>query len=78
MYLWRAVDREGEVFDVLVQKRRDKNAAKKLMRKLLKKLGYPSSSIVTDKLTTPSSTTHFTPSAISSLEAHSDSSVPKR
>ena len=37
MYLWRAVDAEGEVLDCLVQSRRDKRAAKKLMRKLLKK-----------------------------------------
>src|SRR6195952_2774655 len=39
MYLWRAVDAEGEVLDVLVQAKRDKRAARKLMRKLLKKLG---------------------------------------
>src|SRR6478752_7654598 len=37
MYLWRAVDAEGEVLDVLVQSKRDKAAARKLMRKLLKK-----------------------------------------
>jgi putative transposase len=36
-YLWRAVDSEGEVLDVLVQSRRNKRAALKLMRKLLKK-----------------------------------------
>ena len=40
MYLWRAVDDEGEVLDVLVQRRRDKAAAEKLMRKLLKKQGF--------------------------------------
>src|SRR5271169_5838848 len=39
VYLWRAVDGEGEVLDVLVQKRRNKRAALKLMRKLLKKYG---------------------------------------
>src|SRR5919206_3761599 len=39
VYLWRAVDHEGEVLDVLVQRRRDKNAAVKLMCKLLKKQG---------------------------------------
>ena len=50
MYLWRAVDDEGEVLDVLVQRRRDKSAAKKLMRKLLKKHGFAPSVIVTDKL----------------------------
>ena len=36
MYLWRAVDGEGTILDVLVQKRRNKQAALKLMRKLLK------------------------------------------
>jgi transposase-like protein len=39
-WLWRAVDDEGEVLDLLVQRRRDKNAAVKLMRKLLKKQGF--------------------------------------
>jgi len=40
-YLWRAVDDEGEVLDMLVQRRRDERAAVKLMRKLLKKQGSP-------------------------------------
>jgi putative transposase len=40
MYLWRAVDAEGEVLDCLVQSRRDKRAARKLMRKLLKEQGF--------------------------------------
>ena len=39
-WLWRAVDDEGEVLDLLVQPRRDKAAAVKLMRKLLKKQGF--------------------------------------
>jgi transposase-like protein len=50
MYLWWAVDSEGEVLEILVQKRRDKTAARKLLRKLLKKQGYTPSSYVTDKL----------------------------
>ena len=50
MYLWRAVDDEGEVLDVLVQSRRNKKAALKLIRKLLKKHGFQPSVIVTDKL----------------------------
>src|SRR5258706_13640741 len=49
-YLWRAVDHEGEVLDVLVQRRRDKRAALKLMRKLLKKQGFAPAVVVTDKL----------------------------
>jgi transposase-like protein len=50
MYLWRAVDSEGEILDLLVQPRRDKAAALKLMRKLLKKQGYAPNVLVTDKL----------------------------
>ena len=50
MYLWRAVDDEGEVLDVLVQSSRNKKAALKLVRKLLKKQGFLPSIIVTDKL----------------------------
>src|SRR5258708_10906879 len=40
VYLWRAVDAEGEVLDVLVQAKRNKRAALKLMRKLLKNYGF--------------------------------------
>src|SRR5437762_3015275 len=50
MYLWRAVDHEGEILDVLVQRRRDKRAALRLMRKLLRKQGFPPRMVVTDKL----------------------------
>ena len=50
MYLWRAVDDEGEVLDVLVQKRRNKAAALKLLRKLLKNQGLLPETIVTDGL----------------------------
>ncbi len=50
MYLWRAVDSEGEVLDVLVQRRRDKAAARRLMRKLLRKQGFAPTVITTDKL----------------------------
>ena len=50
MYLWRAVDCEGEVLDILVQSRRNKKAALKLIRKLLKKRGFVPDTIVTDKL----------------------------
>ena len=50
MYLWRAVDAEGEVLDILVQAKRDKRAAQKLMRKLLKMQGYAPGVLGTDKL----------------------------
>jgi transposase-like protein len=50
LYLWRAVDSEGEVLDMLVQRGRDKAAAMKLLRKLLKRNALPPHLIVTDKL----------------------------
>jgi putative transposase len=50
MYLWRAVDHEGEILDMLVQRRRDKRAALRLMRKLLRKQGFAPKLLVTDKL----------------------------
>ena len=49
-YLWRAVDQDGDVLDVLVQSKRDKKAAKKFFRKLLKGLLYVPSVVITDKL----------------------------
>src|SRR5262249_37389091 len=49
-YLWRAVDQHGNVLDILVQRRRDKQAAKKFFRKLLKGLTYVPRVIITDKL----------------------------
>ncbi len=50
MYLWRAVDGEGEVLDILVQSRRNRTAALKLMRNLLNKQGFSPDAVVTDKL----------------------------
>jgi hypothetical protein len=50
VYLWRAVDAEGEVLDVLVQPKRNKHAALKLMRKLLKKYAFVPERLVTDDL----------------------------
>ena len=50
MYLWRAVDHEGEVLDVVVQSCRDSRAALRLMRKLLRKQGFAPKLLVTDKL----------------------------
>ena len=59
MYLWRAVDDEGEILDVLVQARRDKDAALRLVCKLLKNQGLVPTSIVTDRyrVTMPPSAT---------------------
>ena len=50
MYLWRAVDSEGEVLDMLVQKRRNKAAAVNLSRKLLERQGVRPAVIITDRL----------------------------
>jgi putative transposase len=50
VYLWQAVDAEGEVLDVLVQPKRNGNAALKLMRKLLKKYGFVPDRMITDDL----------------------------
>jgi putative transposase len=58
VYLWRAVDAEGEVLDVLVQTRRNKRAALKLMRKLLKKYGFIPDKLVTDDLRSYAAAAH--------------------
>src|SRR6516162_5060980 len=50
MYLWRAVDDEGEILDMLVQRRRDKHAALRLMRKLLRKQFFFHDTPTTEKL----------------------------
>src|SRR5215203_3977124 len=50
LWLWRAVDSEGEVLDMLVQPRRDRAAALRLMRKILRKQGYAPTVLVTDRL----------------------------
>jgi putative transposase len=49
-WLWRAVDQTGMVLDVLVQSRRDRQAAKRLLRKLLKRQMRPPRVMITDKL----------------------------
>jgi putative transposase len=48
-YLWRAVDHEGEVLDVFATKRRDRKAALALLKRAMKRYGWPNS-IVTDRL----------------------------
>src|ERR687893_627430 len=49
-WLWRAVDQHGAVLDILVQSRRNAKAAKRLLRKLLKKQGVAPRVLITDKL----------------------------
>jgi putative transposase len=61
-WLWRAVDQHGRVLDVLVQSRRDKQAAKRLLRQLLKKPMRPPRVMVTDKLASyPAAKTELMP-----------------
>jgi putative transposase len=49
-YLWRAVDKDGQVLDILMQRRRNERAANKFFRKLLKPQGFAPRVIITDKL----------------------------
>jgi putative transposase len=49
-WLWRAVDQDGYVLDEIVQARRETKAAKRLLKRLLKKQGCPPRRIITDKL----------------------------
>ena len=49
-WLWRAVDQRGMVLDEILQSRRDKRAAKRLLRKLMKRAGFVPKRIITDKL----------------------------
>ena len=50
VYLWRAVDNEGTVLDIVVQRRRNTKAAMRLLRKLLRNQGIKPKQIVTDRL----------------------------
>ena len=49
-YLWRAVDQDGEVIDILLQTRRNRHAAARFLRKLLKRSGRVPHRLVTDRL----------------------------
>jgi putative transposase len=49
-YLWRAVDQDGHILDIVVQRRRDTHAAKTFFRKLLKGLTYVPRVLITDQL----------------------------
>ena len=49
-YLWRAVDEDGDVLDILVQSQRTRRAAKRFFRKLLKRQGREPRRLITDKL----------------------------
>ena len=49
-YLWRAVDQDGSVLDILVQSHRNKKAAARFFKKLLRRMKYAPRVVVTDKL----------------------------
>ena len=49
-YLWRAIDQDGDLIDILVQSRRDRQAARRFFRKLLKGQGRAQRRLITDKL----------------------------
>ena len=50
MYLWRAVDDEGEVLDLVVQRRRDTEAALRLLKRLIYNQPFEPETITTDGL----------------------------
>ena len=49
-WLWRAVDKESEVLDIIMKKHHDTEAAKRFFRKIIKKVGFAPKVVVTDKL----------------------------
>ena len=57
-YLWRAVDEDGDVLDILVQSRRNRRAAIRFFRKLLKRQGCVPRRLITDKLRSYSAARH--------------------
>ena len=50
LYLWRAVDQDGDILDILIQKRKDKMAAIRFFKKLMKGQHRSAREIITDKL----------------------------
>jgi putative transposase len=71
-YLWRAVDQDGEVLDILVQSRRDKRGAKRFFRKLLKGLQCVPRVIVTDQLRSYSAAKAETLPGVEHLRGNAD------
>ena len=72
-YLWRAVDKDGDVIDLLVQSRRDRRAAARFFRKLLKSQGGVPRQLVTDKLPSyPAARRSVMPSVIHCTDQHAN------
>jgi transposase-like protein len=61
-WLWRAVDQHGTVLEKILQKRRDKGAAKRLLVTLMKRCGFVPRRIVTDRPSQAEGLTVTTPS----------------
>jgi transposase-like protein len=77
-YLWRAVDQDGNVLDILVQRRRHKQPAKKFFRKLLKGLTYVPRVIITDKLKSHGAAKRERSSRESSIASAATSTTARR
>ncbi len=72
-YLWRAVDEDGDVLDILVQARRNRRAAVRFFRKLLKRQGCVPRRLVTDKLRTyPAARRIVMPSVVHVTDQYAD------
>jgi putative transposase len=72
-YLWRAVDHDGDVIDILVQPRRDRHAAERFFRKLLKGQGRAPRRLITDNLRSYSAAhRHVMPSVVHSTTQYAN------
>jgi putative transposase len=72
-YLWRAVDEDGDVIDILLQSRRDRRAAARFFRKLLKSQGCVPRRLVTDKLRSyPAARRSVMPSGIHATDQYAN------
>src|ERR1700694_3312234 len=72
-YLWRAVDQDGDVIDILVQPRRDRHTAERFFRKLLKGQGRAPRRLITDKLRSYSAAHGLVmPDVVHSTQQHED------
>ena len=72
-YLWRAVDEDGDVLDILVQSRRNRRAAVRFFRKLLKRQGCVPRRLITDKLRSyPAAQHKVMPSVVYCTDQHAN------
>ena len=75
-YLWRAVDEDGDVLDILVQSRRDRRAAARFFRKLLKSQGCVPRRLITDKLRSyPAARRTMMPSVVHCTDRYANNRV---